>query len=111
MASGGKVNWIFYNAMGAISVGCVNSFWRLNPWSLSIFWLLIVGILPTTFLTQYGFVKAYLLAPSFIQAWFIGSAFTSIAGFLCSVFIFHEQIKAVNIIGIAFILLGGWLLK
>jgi drug/metabolite transporter (DMT)-like permease len=45
-----------------------------------------------------------------MSAWFMGSALTSIVGFVASVFVFHEQHNFMNGLGIGLILLGGFLL-
>jgi len=103
--------WIFYAFIGAISLAVVNSFFRLNPWGWSVFWILIASIPLTTFGTQYGFLKSYRLAPTFIEAWYLGSGATAIMGFLVSYFIFHEPIRVVTILGIGMILAGIWILS
>jgi drug/metabolite transporter (DMT)-like permease len=67
-------------------------------------------VIPTTLGTQFGFLKFYGAAPSFLSAWFLGSALTSISGFVASMFIFHEQPNFANGLGIGLILFGGFLL-
>jgi drug/metabolite transporter (DMT)-like permease len=96
--------------MGAACVAAVNSFWRLNPWGLSFWPLLMLVAIPTIFGTQFGFLKFYQAAPSFLSAWFIGSAMTATTGFAASVFIFNEPPNFLNGFGIGLILLGSFLL-
>lgn len=102
--------FLLFNALGAVCLALVNSFFRANPYGWPFIVLLMAMIIPTTFGTQLGFAKAYQLAPSFYTAWFVGSAFSAVAGFLASLFIFHEQVSFVNILGIALIGVGSWLL-
>lgn len=104
------MKFLLFNAIGALSLALVNAFFRANPYGWSLFVLLLVAVIPTTFGTQYGFASAYKVAPSFYSAWFTGTAFTSIAGFLTSLFIFGEQIKLLNILGIILILGGAYCL-
>src|SRR5271157_2451734 len=104
------MTWILWGILGACSVALVNSFWRLNPWGLSFWWLLFLVIPPTTFGTQLGFLNFYQKAPSFLVAWYLGAGLTAMSGFAASVFIFKEQPNFLNIIGILFIILGGILL-
>ena len=73
--------------------------------------MMVLLMTPATIIgTQYGFGNSFKLAPSFFAAWFAGSALSAIAGLLCSVFIFHEPIEMVNILGIFLILVGGLLI-
>jgi len=104
------MTWLLWGIIGAFSLVFVNSFWRLNPWGLSFWPLLLFMVVPTTFGTQFAFLKFYQAAPSFLSAWFMGSALTSIVGFVASVFVFHEQPNFMNGLGIGLILLGGFLL-
>ncbi len=102
--------WLVYNLIGAISLALVNSFFKANPWSLSTWGMITMMIIPTFLFTQGGFAHAYRLAPSFMAAWFSGSAFSAICGLLCSLYFFGKQIEAVNSIGIILILSGTWML-
>ena len=104
------MTWILWGIYGAFSLVLVNSFIRANPWGLS-FWVLVLAVTPLTAIgTQAGFAKLYQGAPNFLAAWFIGSALSSLAGFLGSMFIFREQANFVNILGISLIIFGSWLL-
>ena len=102
--------WILWGLLGSLSLVIVNSFWRINPWGLSFWWLLFTVVPLTTFGTQLGFLNFYHRAPSFLIAWFLGTALTSLAGFAAAVFIFKECPNFLNGLGIGFILLGGFLL-
>lgn len=102
--------FLWFNLLGAVSLVLVNSWFRANPLGLPMAWLLIVGIIPTTLGTQYGFANAYRLAPSFQVAWFVGSGFTSCAGFLAAWLIFGETFTLSRILGIGMILGGAYCL-
>lgn len=104
------MTWLLWGIYGAIIVALVNSFWRLNPWGLSFWPLLLIVIAPTTLGTQFGFLQFYQKAPSFLAAWYLGAGMTAMTGFLASVFIFHEQPNFLNGLGIGLILFGGFLL-
>jgi drug/metabolite transporter (DMT)-like permease len=100
------VKFLLFNLFGAVSLALVNSFFRANPYGWPFIILLMAMVIPTTFGTQLGFAKAYQLAPSFFVAWFVGTAFSSLAGFLASTLLFGDSITFLNIIGVILIL-GG----
>jgi len=102
--------WILWGIYGAVSLSLVNVFFRLNPWHFSFWPLLLILVIPTTLGTQVGFFQFFRQAPGFLTAWFLGSALNSIAGFAAAVFIFHEQPNFLNVIGVALILAGSFLL-
>jgi hypothetical protein len=52
------------------------------------------------------FLKSYQLAPSFFQAWFVGTAALTLLGFFGSLFYFKETISIFNYIG-AFVVISG----
>ena len=104
------MTWILWGIYGAVCLALVNSFFRLNPWGLPFWPLLLLSAIPTTFGTQVGFFQLYQQAPSFFTAWFVGSALSSIAGFTASIFIFHEQPNFISLIGVGLILGGAFLL-
>jgi len=104
------MTWILWGIYGAAVLALVNSFIRANPWGLSL-WAMLFIITPATALgTQIGFIQFYWGSPSFIFAWFAGAGLSAVAGFLASVFIFHEQPNFLNILGIFLIMGGSWLL-
>jgi hypothetical protein len=104
------MTWILWGVMGAISLVSVNTFVRMNPWGLSFWSILMLMVVPTTLGTQFGFLKFFQTAPSFLSAWFIGIGLDSILGFAASVFIFREQANFMNGLGVGLVLLGGFLL-
>jgi len=104
------MKFLLFNALGAVCLALVNSFFRANPFKWSTTRMLLAMALPTTFGTQYGFANSYRLADSFFQAWFVGMAFTTVAGFLASLFIFSEPIKFVNVLGMVLIIGGAYCL-
>lgn len=104
------MTWLLWGVLGAVGVAFVNSIFRLNPWGLSFWPLLLLMMIPTTFCTQAGFLKFYNSAPSFLVAWFLGAAMTSTIGFAASVLVFKESPNLLNGLGIGLILLGGYLL-
>jgi len=102
--------WFLWGIYAAGCLALVNSFIRANPWGLSL-WAMVLIVTPITALgTQLGFTQFYWGAPSFYAAWFWGTALSSTAGFLASLFIFHEELRLLNLIGIGMILGGSWLL-
>jgi drug/metabolite transporter (DMT)-like permease len=104
------MTWLLWGVYGALGLAFVNSMFRLNLWNFSFWPLLLLMVIPTTLVTQLGFLKFYNSAPSFLVAWFLGSALTSITGFAASVLIFKEAPNFLNGLGIGLILLGGYLL-
>jgi drug/metabolite transporter (DMT)-like permease len=102
--------FLLFNLLGAVSLALVNSFFRANPYGWPFMVLLMALVIPTTLGTQLGFAKAYQLAPSFFVAWFVGTAFSAITGFLTSLFIFGEPIKLMNVLGMALIIGGAYCL-
>ena len=104
------MTWILWAVLGAFSLGLVNSYFKSNPWGLApwenIYWM---GI-PTLLFIQYPFMVSYKMGPEFYKCWFIGSAASAMAGVLCSVFLFGEQPKVVNLCGMAGIIISSWLL-
>jgi drug/metabolite transporter (DMT)-like permease len=103
------MDWIFYNLMGAFSLTFTGAFFRANPLGLPPWWTILLTIPVTAAFTQYSFLKAFLLGPSFFAVWFTGSAFCALAGLLCSTLVFHEQLNLLNVLGILFVIGGAWL--
>jgi drug/metabolite transporter (DMT)-like permease len=52
------------------------------------------------------FLKSYQLAPSFFQAWFVGTASLAIIGFIGSMFYFKESPTALGYFGALISLIG-----
>jgi len=104
------MTWILWALFGAAFLGGVNSFFKANPFNLSVFWLLMAMAIPTTFGTQLGFLLSYKQGPAFHQCWFLGSATSALAGILCSVLIFKNSISFHQALGIGGIIFSSWLL-
>lgn len=104
------IPFLLFNLFGAVSLALVNSFFRANPYGWPFMILLMAMVIPTTFGTQFGFAKAYQLAPSFFVAWFVGTAFSAITGFLTSVLLFREAVTFLNMAGIILIIGGAYCL-
>ena len=102
--------WLLYCLWGAISVALINSFFRANPFKISVMAMVLLATPATIIGTQFGFGNSFKLAPSFFAAWFAGSALSAISGLLCSVFIFNEPFEIVNVLGVTLILIGGFLI-
>ena len=56
------------------------------------------------------FLKSYQIAPSFFQAWFMGTAALALLGFLGSIFYFKETVSMLNYAGAVLGLAGCTLL-
>ena len=56
------------------------------------------------------FLKSYELAPSFFQAWFVGTAALALFGFFGSLFYFKEVVSVLNYIAAIMVLVGSGLL-
>jgi hypothetical protein len=56
------------------------------------------------------FLKSYQLAPSFFQAWFVGTAALTLLGFLGSAFYFKETIGFYNYVGAVIVVAGSAML-
>jgi hypothetical protein len=103
------MDWIFYNLMGALSLTLTGAFFRANPLDLPPWWTILLTIPITAAFTQVGFLKAFLLGPSFFAVWFTGSAFCAVGGLLCATLVFNEQLKFLNILGTLLLMGGAWL--
>lgn len=60
--------------------------------------------------TTWMFVKSYEVAPSFLAAWFVGTAALAIFGFVGSAFIFHEAVEWYKYLAAGLVVVGGVLL-
>jgi len=56
------------------------------------------------------FLKSYEIAPSFFQAWFVGTAALALCGFAGSIFYFKDVVSLLNYIGAIAVLIGSGLL-
>lgn len=102
--------WWITQFLAVVAVTCVHTF---NRWA---------GLQGWTFLNRlFGniigqaiaaplFMISYLMAPSFFQVSFVGTALIAILMFLASVFFFCETITFIKLIGAAFAIVGAVLL-
>jgi len=93
-------------------VGCAGVYIAFVPsrtlglcWKSYLFYLILAI---TTF--SWMFLKSFETAPSFFQAWFVGTASLALCGFLGSLFYFGETISTVNYAGATISLIGAVLL-
>ena len=66
---------------------------------------------PFILISQFLFLWSYASAPKFLTIWFIVTALTDSLAFLLGYFLWHEQISAVNIVGMVLIVGGVILLQ
>lgn len=62
------------------------------------------------FINSWAFILGYSLAPSFFQMWFVSIGILTLYGFAGSIVFFGEAITLMKLIGVAFTLLGAFLL-
>jgi len=102
--------WWIYQSIAVVCVTAALAFGRwyglhyegiLLPWAVKV----IIEIV-----AAYAFIKSFMLAPSFFQAWFLGTALLSLFGFLISLMFFGEVITTVKVGGAILALSGVVLL-
>lgn len=71
-------------------------------------YLIYIIIAATT--ASWMFLKSYQLAPSFFQAWFVGTAALALLGFLGSLFYFGESVSITNYVGATLGIIGSAML-
>jgi hypothetical protein len=70
----------------------------------------IIYIIIAITMLSWMFLKSFQLAPSFFQAWFVGTTSLALLGFLGSLFYFGETVSIVNYIGAGLGILGSVML-
>ena len=80
---------------------------RSYGWSLQTY-LVLAGA--NVFFASWMIVKSYEIAPSFLVAWFVGSATLAVCGLVGSVFILHEVVEWYKYVGAVLTATGGVLL-
>jgi hypothetical protein len=103
--------WLIYILIGTIWLALVNSYFRANPFEQSFSMQLLTMAIPTILGVQWGFGQGFIKAPSFMTAWFVGSAFSALAGLFAGWFIFDEGFTSMKWIAVILILAGAWMLK
>ena len=102
--------WWIYQSVAVICVTAALTFGRwyglhyegiLLPWAVKV----VIEIV-----AAYAFIKSFMLAPSFFQAWFLGTVLLSLFGFLVSLMFFGEVITMVKVGGVILALSGMFLL-
>ncbi len=93
-------------------VGCVGVYIALASGRIfGLCWksyLFYVTISTVTF--SWMFLKSFEIAPSFFQAWFIGTASLALCGVIGSIFYFNETVSVINYVGAGISLIGATLL-
>ncbi|NIW52513.1 MAG: hypothetical protein GWN17_09890 [Candidatus Korarchaeota archaeon] len=104
------IKWFLVGVLGAIVTVARNGMfkgygleWALNS---KVMWLGLVA----SVLMMYIWGMWFSTAPSFFLAWFIGNALLVIAGFVVTSLVFGEAICLLNILGVALIFVGSYLL-
>jgi len=102
--------WWIYQSIAVICVTAALTFGRwygLHYEGIALPWAVKVAI---ETVAAYAFIRSYMLAPSFFQAWFLGVVLLSLFGFLISLMFFGEVITMVKIGGAILALSGVVLL-
>jgi len=101
------LNWWLLQVLGVLGITIALAPGR--SWGISIqswIWYMVwVGATASWML-----LKSFSIAPSFIQAWFIGAGSLTVLGFLVGVVYYHDVVKLSHVIGIGFTLIGTYLL-
>lgn len=71
----------------------------------------LIYAIPLIIIFQLLFLWSYDNAPKFTVIWFITTAITNILALVAGYFIWKENISAINLIGIALIVIGAFLLR
>ena len=102
--------WWITQTLAIVMVTCVHTFNRwagLQGWS---FLSRLFGNVIGQAIAAPLFMLSYLMAPSFFQASFVGTALIAVLMFLASVFFFCETITFIKLIGAALAMAGAVLL-
>jgi len=102
--------WWIYQLIAVICVTVALTFGRwygLHYEGIALPWAVKVVI---EVVAAYAFIKSFMLAPSFFQAWFLGTVLLSLFGFLVSLMFFGEVITMVKVGGVILALSGMVLL-
>ena len=102
--------FLLLNFIAGFGVAAVNTFFRVNPWNMPLIGAILLTGPITLFVIQLCYASAYRMAPSFLVAWFVGSATSAICGWLTSIIYFRESVRLIHVLAIALIFLGKYLL-
>ncbi len=99
--------WFMYSLIGSISLVVLNTLSKLyEPNLLSIIILSSISIF-----TTFCFWEAWQHSDRFLMVWFVNSAMVSLGGLIANKFIIRQPLLINEMLGIAMILLGAFLLK
>lgn len=99
--------WWVGTVIGAISLVMLNTYERVHHITDLRSHLFVV---PLLIIMNLSFWSGFLYAPSFIQAWFIGSAMCAVGAWLAHLFILKEPICLMHIVGFVLVFAGAFLL-
>jgi hypothetical protein len=88
--------WIFWQVLAIAITSALFAVCRymgLNIWSYLIYAGVCLGF------TAWMFPKAYELAPTYFQAYWVGTAAFTLFTFIITFLVFHENISLLNILG------------
>ena len=98
--------WWFFQILACLIIVAVSSSYRHYGFTLQVWLLSLVFILPA----QALLCKSYDLAPSFFSAAFLGNVVLAVTMFLASFLFFDGVIALRHYIGIALAITAGYLL-
>lgn len=102
----GQLWWIL-QVTGSTGVLAALMYSRIHGlcWKSYIFYLILAATS-----ISWMFLKSYEIAPSFFQAWFIGTSALALLGFGANYFYFNEIVSVTNYVGAVVALTGSLLL-
>jgi hypothetical protein len=102
----GQLWWIL-QVTGSMGVLVALMYSRIHGLCLKSY---IVYLIMTITTASWMFMKSYEIAPSFFQAWFIGTGALALLGFGANYFYFNEVVSVTNYVGAIIALAGSLLL-
>lgn len=99
--------WWILQLTGSISVFIALTYGRIEGlnWNSYLVYMSITAVS-----ISWMFLKSFEIAPSFFQAWFVGTIALSLCGFAGSTLYFKEVVSLTNYIGAIIALTGSFLL-
>lgn len=102
----GQLWWIL-QVIGSAGVCMTLAYSRIHGFCLKSY---LVYVVMAITVMGWMFLKSYEIAPSFFQAWFIGTSALAIFGLSTSYFYFNEIINIPNYIGMVLVMIGSLLM-
>lgn len=99
--------WWILQIVGSLGVFVALAYARVKGFNWNSY---LVYILISISICSWIFLKSYEIAPSFFQAWFVGTTSMVLLGFLGSLFYFGETVSIINYIGAGFGILASVML-